>query len=101
MSTASIDARLLGLSEREAAARLATDGPNVLPTKERRGALQLLLGIVREPMVLLLLASGIIYLVLGDWHEALTLLASVVLVIAITVIQEGRTERALGALRDL
>jgi Ca2+-transporting ATPase len=52
-------------------------------------------------MVLLLLVSAGLYVVLGDLHEALTLLASVVLVVAITVVQEGRTERALAALRDL
>jgi len=95
------EARLLGLTEQEAASRLVSDGPNVLPTQEERGLLQLLSGVAREPMVLLLLASGTLYFVLGDPHEALTLLASVVLVIAITVFQEGRTERALSALRDL
>jgi P-type Ca2+ transporter type 2C len=95
------EARLQGLTEQEAASRLASDGPNVLPTQEERGLFQLLFGVAREPMVLLLLASGVLYFVLGDPHEALTLLASVVLVIAITVFQEGRTERALSALRDL
>src|SRR5689334_11111230 len=95
------DTRLLGLTEQEAAARLAKDGPNVLPSGEQRSVLQLLLGVAREPMVLLLLASASVYVVLGDPHEALTLLGSVMLVIAITVVQEGRTERALSALRDL
>src|SRR5690348_10720183 len=101
MNSGPADTPLLGLTEQEAASRLAFDGPNVLPTQEERSLFRLLIGVAREPMVLLLLASGTLYLVLGDPHEALTLLASVVLVIAITVLQEGRTERALSALRDL
>lgn len=53
---------------------------------------------MREPMLALLLGGGLVYLSLGDVHEALILpLAS----IAITVAQESRTERALEALRDL
>jgi Ca2+-transporting ATPase len=52
-------------------------------------------------MLLLLLAAGGIYLVLGDLEEALTLLFFVVVVIGITLAQERKTERALAALRDL
>jgi Ca2+-transporting ATPase len=57
--------------------------------------------VVREPMFLLLLVCGGIYLFLGDRQEALVLLAFVVLVTGITLYQEQKTERALDALRDL
>ena len=59
------------------------------------------LEVAREPMLLLLVAGGAIYLALGDLHEALILLVSVVVVMAITIYQERKTERALEALRDL
>jgi Ca2+-transporting ATPase len=52
-------------------------------------------------MFVLLLAGGSIYLLLGDLKEALILLAFGGMSIAITVIQETRTERVLEALRDL
>src|SRR5690242_17749078 len=52
-------------------------------------------------MFLLLLATTAIYLVLGDLAEALVLAASVLVMIAITVVQERKAERALEALRDL
>src|SRR6185312_9020126 len=55
----------------------------------------------REPMLALLLGGGLIYLLLGDFREALILLAFAILSVAITVIQETRTERVLEALRDL
>ncbi|MDH3318281.1 MAG: cation-translocating P-type ATPase [Betaproteobacteria bacterium] len=90
-----------GLSSAEAAARLAAEGPNALPTAARHGMLALALGVLREPMFLLLIAATGIYLLLGDVHEALVLGASIVGVIAITVAQERKAERALEALRDL
>jgi Ca2+-transporting ATPase len=90
-----------GLTSAEARARLAIDGPNALPVPSRGAILALLAGVLREPMFLLLLAAVGVYLVLGDAHQALVLAASLVVVVAITVIQERRTERALEALRDL
>ncbi|SFG01350.1 Ca2+-transporting ATPase [Novosphingobium sp. CF614] len=57
--------------------------------------------VLREPMLALLLAAGLIYLLLGDRTEALILLVFAGLSIAITIIQEARTERVLEALRDL
>jgi Ca2+-transporting ATPase len=57
--------------------------------------------VAREPMFLLLIAGSIVYIALGDTSEALALLASVLIIIGITLYQERRTERALDALRDL
>jgi P-type Ca2+ transporter type 2C len=90
-----------GLSAQEAAARLAREGPNELPMTRRRSLLALALGVAREPMFLLLIAAGMVYVVLGDVREALLLLGSVLLVMGITLYQERKTERALEALRDL
>jgi len=90
-----------GLTSAEAAARLAADGPNALPSAARHGTLALALGVLREPMFLLLLAAAGIYLVLGDVHEALVLGVSILGVITISVVQERKAERALEALRDL
>jgi Ca2+-transporting ATPase len=45
--------------------------------------------------------GGAIYVALGDLSEALILLASVLVVMGITVYQERKTEHALEALRDL
>ncbi|HSB98697.1 MAG TPA: HAD-IC family P-type ATPase, partial [Burkholderiaceae bacterium] len=85
----------------EAAARLAAEGPNALPVPGRHGLAAIALGVLREPMFLLLLAATGIYLLLGDVHEALVLGASIAGVIAITITQERKAERALEALRDL
>ncbi|MDD1679241.1 MAG: cation-translocating P-type ATPase [Methanomicrobiales archaeon] len=92
---------LSGLSEEEAGLRLAKEGFNELPSSKKRSILGIILDVVREPMFILLVVSGLIYVVLGDLREALMLLSFVFLIIGITVYQEQRTERALEALRDL
>jgi P-type Ca2+ transporter type 2C len=92
---------LNGLSEAVAAERLKVEGYNELPSSKRRSTIAIALEVVREPMFLLLVACGAIYLVLGDKEEALMLLGFVVVVMGITLYQERKTERALEALRDL
>jgi P-type Ca2+ transporter type 2C len=90
-----------GLDSGEARARLAADGPNLLPASVPKSGWEIALDVLREPMFLLLLASGGLYLVLGDRGEAAFLLGFVLVVIAITLVQEHRTQRALEALREL
>ncbi len=90
-----------GLTEEEAAERLERDGPNELPASRKRRLPRLLLDIVREPMFLLLIACGSLYFLLGDREEGVLLLGFVFFIMAITLYQEQKTERALEALRDM
>jgi Ca2+-transporting ATPase len=90
-----------GLSAHDAAERLARDGPNELPVARRRSTLRIVVEVVREPMFGLLLAAGVLYLVLGNLLEALVLMAFACLSVMIAVVQQGRSERVLEALRDL
>lgn len=99
---ADLDLRgLEGLNPAQAARRLDQEGPNELPTARPRSLWKLALEVVREPMFLLLVGAGCIYLLLGDLREACMLLAFVLVVMSITLYQERKTERALVALRDL
>ncbi|TPG56719.1 cation-translocating P-type ATPase [Sphingomonas glacialis] len=90
-----------GLSSHDAATRLAADGPNELPRAAQRSILRIAFDVLREPMLALLLAGGLAYLLLGDLTEALILLGFATFSIAVTVVQEARTEHVLEALRDL
>ncbi len=90
-----------GLSREVAQARLAAEGPNELGTDQRRSLFAIAREVAREPMFLLLLGAGAIYLAMGDAHEALILLGFVGIIMVITILQERRTENALEALRDL
>ena len=90
-----------GLSQPDAALRLAEDGPNALPAGQRRTLLAIAGETVREPMFLLLLGAGSLYLAFGDLQEGLTLFGFVLVTLGLTLYQEGKTERAIEALRDL
>ena len=91
----------LGLTNSEAARRLASEGFNELPRSEKRTMLRIVVEVMREPMLALLAGGGAIYLVIGDVQEAVILLVFASLSIVITVVQESRTEHVLEALRDL
>jgi Ca2+-transporting ATPase len=90
-----------GLTQTEARSRLAAEGFNELPRARRRSPLRIAFEVLREPMLALLVAGGVVYLLLGNLEEALVLLAFACLSVGITVVQEARTERVLEALRDL
>lgn len=93
--------RPVGLTAQAARARRAADGPNELPRAGQRPIWRIALEVVREPMLALMLAGGVAYLLLGDLTEALILLAFASFSVAVMVIQESRTEHVLESLRDL
>ncbi|HEX5061920.1 MAG TPA: cation-translocating P-type ATPase [Kofleriaceae bacterium] len=98
---AELPASVTGLSSAEVAARQRAVGRNEMPSADRRTLLQHIGGVLREPMLLLLLVATAIYIAFGDALEAGALGVSVLAIVAITLAQERRTERALDALREL
>lgn len=100
-ATPTSSADIAGLSDAEAKNRQASEGFNELPRPDQRTTLRIVLEVLREPMLALLLGGGVIYLLLGDLKEAVILLIFATMSVAITVVQESRTERVLEALRDL
>ncbi|MBN3927667.1 cation-translocating P-type ATPase [Nostoc sp. NMS4] len=90
-----------GLSELEAIARLKDEGYNELPSARSGSILLFVWETVQDPIFLLLVSGGIIYWILGDLQEALILLGFVFFITGISLYQEGKTEHALEALRDL
>jgi Ca2+-transporting ATPase len=90
-----------GLSEEAAKARIARDGYNELPSSKPKNLLSLAWGVIKEPMFLLLVSCGVLYLLLGDIHEGMMLMGFVFIIMGIEFYQERKTERALEALKDL
>ncbi len=90
-----------GLSQEEVALKIKKEGYNELPSAEKRSVFKIVLEVIHEPMFLLLIACGIIYMLLGDLNEAIMLLGFVFVIMGITFYQERKTERTLEALRDL
>ena len=56
---------LVGLTEEEARRRLALEGANELPAQKKRGLFAIALEVIREPMFLMLVAAGALYLLMG------------------------------------
>ncbi len=94
-------ASLTGLDPAEAARRLVAQGPNLLPGSAPKTLWKMVIGVLLEPMFLMLLVAGGLYLALGDLAEASFLLSFVFVVIGITLAQERKTQRALESLREL
>ncbi|MDO8610876.1 MAG: HAD-IC family P-type ATPase, partial [bacterium] len=77
------------------------NGFNELPSQKKQNVFVLFFNVLKEPMLLLLLICGGIYLVLGEPKDALMLLTFVVVVVGITFYQERKTERTLDTLKNL
>lgn len=92
---------LLGLTAEQAARQLAADGPNELPMTKRRNLFRESYDVIRQPMLLLLLGAGLVNFLLAEPLDGAVLLAFVLVVIAISIYQEHKTENALAALRDV
>ncbi len=92
---------LQSLTDSQAAERLIQEGLNELPQSQRENFWFKVLKILKEPMLLLLIIGGAVYLMIGDLQEGLMLGFSTFVVIGISIYQERRSEKALTALREL
>ena len=91
----------LGLAAAEAARRLARHGPNEIGGHARRSLLAIIGEVLAEPMFLLIVVAGAIYLFLGSLVEGVLLMAFAIADVAIVVVQERRSDRTLERLKSL
>ncbi len=91
----------LGLPEVEAEFRLAQAGPNELPEPVAEPWWKQAAEALTEPLVLLLLAVGVLYAIFGEREEATTIFAVIVAVAAIETVNEARAKRAIASLSQL
>ena len=92
---------MLGLTDAEAQKALAVWGYNELPASKDKTVLDIARSVMREPMFLLLVCCGALYMILGDYREGVVLSLAVFLIIAITFFQYKKTARALELLKKL
>lgn len=90
-----------GLSEVDARLRLAKFGPNRLREEKREPLWEVILEEIREPMILLLIFTGIIYSILGELSDGLTIFAVILIVVGIEIFNERRAEKAIAGLNKL
>jgi len=101
MKTINIPEKLTGLSSSQVTEKIRTEGLNILPSSKPKNIFTLALGVIKEPMFILLVACGSLYLVLGQLQEGLMLLGFVFVIMGIEFFQEKKTEKALDALKDM
>ncbi len=101
MVARSDDFTRVGLSSSEAGKRLQAEGANELPTADKRSTWHILLELLKEPMIFLIVAAGVIFFLLAEVVDGIILMTTISIAIVITVFQQRKTEGALSALRDL
>lgn len=90
-----------GLTSQMAADHLKQYGFNELPSAKSKNVWKIILEVIKEPMFLLLITCGLLYVVLGDYTEGLVLVSWVFIIIFISFYQHRKTERALETLKQL
>lgn len=89
---------LVGLSPAEAAGRLRTVGPNLLVSTKRWGWTKEWLSIASDPMAIMLMAAGTVYLLLGETRDGVILLLALIPVLGADVVLQARSHQALKKL---
>src|SRR5690606_32022214 len=96
-----IPERLEGLSENEVIASRKMYGYNRLERTDKNTWLDLIIGILKEPMLILLLIISFIYVIVGDYGEASFMFLAIIAVTAISFYQDNRSKKALEELERL
>lgn len=96
-----IPSNIKGLNEQEVSASREKYGSNKVQQKERSGWLTVLFDMLKEPMLLLLIATTIIYFILGETGEAYFMLSAIIIVSGISFYQDRRSRKALESLEAL
>lgn len=92
---------MTGLTSQEAAENLKLYGFNELPSSKSKNVWKIIIEVIKEPMFLLLITCGLLYVALGDYTEGLVLVSWVFIIIFISFFQHRKTERALETLKQL
>lgn len=90
-----------GLTTSQAKEKLRVEGYNTLPSSKPKNLFHIAFRVIKEPMFILLVSCGTLYLILGDIQEGLMLLGFVFVIMGIEFFQEKKTEKALDALKDM
>ncbi len=92
---------LVGLTSEEIKQSRATYGYNQPADLKKSAWYTMLLDILKEPMLLLLIAVSVIYLIVGEYSEAVFMLGAIIVVSGISFYQDTRSKKALEALEKL
>ena len=95
------DTQEIGLSSSQAEQRIEADGRNILAVKRHKAPMKIFIGQFRDVMVMILLAAAGVSVVLGQYTDALPMIAVVVINAFLGFIQEFRCEKTLEKLEAM
>jgi Ca2+-transporting ATPase len=90
-----------GISNQEAQARLARVGRNTLTEEKKEPFWKEFFEELTEPMVLMLLVTGVLYAIWGELADAITIFVIILALNTVEVINERRSKKAIASLRKL
>lgn len=90
-----------GLTEEEAGRRKREQGENVLFHPKLPSAAARFAGQLNDPLIFILFAAAIISVMLGEYGDTLIILAVILLNGLVGMIQEGKAQKSLEALKKL
>ena len=96
-----LESRLGGLSQAETDSRLKQYGLNEIAREKRQSALMRLLSNVKNPLVLLLTALGVLSFLTGDLRATAVIFVMVVLGVVLRFFQEMRADNAAEKLKAM
>ncbi|WP_263601342.1 cation-translocating P-type ATPase [Chryseobacterium sp. PET-29] len=99
--TYNIPENLKGLTEAEVELSRKKYGYNTLGEVQKETWMNVLVSILKEPMLILLICVSFIYILIGDYGEALFMFAAILAVTAISFYQDNRSKKALKELEKL
>jgi Ca2+-transporting ATPase len=90
-----------GLNEEQVITSRHLHGENKIEGKSKNGFLTTALGLIKEPMLVLLIVAAAIYFVTGARGEGLFMLGAIFAISAISIYQDAKSRNALAALKSL
>lgn len=91
----------LGLSKEEARRRLSEHGENIFSGTKPRTAVQMFLEQLNDPLIFILFVAAAISMLLHEFEDTLIIIAVILMNSLVGVIQEGKAQKALDALKKL
>ncbi|MGB7723800.1 MAG: HAD-IC family P-type ATPase, partial [Bryobacteraceae bacterium] len=90
-----------GLNDEVAHNRFLVFGPNRLSRQKQQTVWDIFLEEIREPMIVLLLITGVLYGIWGEFEDTLTIFFVILALVSAEVLNERRAKQAIGALIKL
>lgn len=90
-----------GLTSKEANSRLERYGSNKLKSKPKKSLVALFFAQLKDMLIYVLLGAAVVTLIVGEYIDAVIILAVVILNAVIGVFQEHKAEKAIEALQQM